>query len=243
MKTVNVVSKLTGVSVRTLHYYDSIGLLSPSSVTDAGYRLYDDDALLRLQNILLFRELQFSLKEIKGILDAPGFDRGKALEQQIKLLELQKEHIANLITFARGIKSTGATNMDFKAFDKSKIDDYAAQAKLQWGNTDAYKEYEKKAENRTESEQDRINAGLMEIFTRFGKIKEVSPESAEAQSLVKELKEYITEHFYTCTDEILLGLSSMYSGGGSMTENIDAAGGKGTGEFSARAIEVYCNKQ
>ena len=132
--------------------------------------------------------------------------------------------------------------MNFEAFDKSKINDYAAQAKLEWGNTDAYREYEKKAENRSESEQDKITAGLMEIFTRLGKLKDEAPESAKAQGLVKELKEYITEHFYTCTDEILSGLSSMYGGGGSMTDNIDAAGGKGTGEFSARAIEAYCKK-
>lgn len=133
--------------------------------------------------------------------------------------------------------------MDFKAFDKKKINEYSEQAKLEWGNTDAYKEYEQKSQNRTESEQERINAGLMEIFARFGKIKEKSPECAEAIALVKELKEYITEHFYNCTNEILLGLSSMYCGGGSMTDNIDAVGGKGTGDFSARAIEAFCKKQ
>jgi DNA-binding transcriptional MerR regulator len=243
MKTVNEVSKLTGVSVRTLHYYDSIGLLSPSKLTDSGYRLYDDKALLKLQNILLFRELQFPLKEIAKILQSPDFDRNKALEQQINLLELQKEHIANLITFARGIKITGADNMDFKAFDKSKIDEYTAQAKLQWGNTDAYREYEKKSKNRSEIEQNRISTGLMEIFARFGKIKDTPPESAEAQNLVKELKEYITKYFYNCTDEILFGLSSMYCGGGSMTDNIDAVGGKGTGEFSAKAIKFYCKSK
>lgn len=91
MKTVKEVSKLAGVSVRTLHYYDTIGLLKPTEVTGAGYRLYDDTALERLQAILLFRELEFSLKEIKNIMDSSGFDRRKALEQQIKLLELKRE--------------------------------------------------------------------------------------------------------------------------------------------------------
>ena len=79
MITVNEVSKLTGVSIRALHYYDTIGLLKPAAMTESGYRLYDDTALVRLQNILLFRELQFPLKEIKNILDSPAFDRGKAL--------------------------------------------------------------------------------------------------------------------------------------------------------------------
>ena len=91
--TVNEVSKLTGVSIRTLHYYDEIGLLHPSEITEAGYRLYDDTALERLQQILLFRELEFPLKEIKGVLDAPNFDRNRALEQQIELLTMKKEHL------------------------------------------------------------------------------------------------------------------------------------------------------
>lgn len=121
MRTVNEVSKLTGVSIRTLHYYDKIGLLSPSKVTEAGYRLYDDTALERLQQILLFRELEFSLKEIREILDSDKFDRNKALEQQIKLLTLKKEHLENLIRFARGIKQTGVKSMDFNVFDTKKL--------------------------------------------------------------------------------------------------------------------------
>lgn len=104
MKTVNEVSKISGVSIRALHHYDKIGLLSATEVTDAGYRLYDDAALERLQYILLFKALEFSLKEIKGILDSPDFDRSKALEQQIHLLELRKEHLQNLIDLASGIK-------------------------------------------------------------------------------------------------------------------------------------------
>ena len=147
MKTVNQVSKLTGVSVRTLHHYDAIGLLRPTEVTEAGYRLYDDTALERLQHIMLFRELEFPLKDIKGIVNGSNFDRNKALEQQIELLTLKKEHIENLITFARGIRGIGVKNMDFSAFDAKKLDEYAAQAKASWGKTDAYKEFEEKTKN------------------------------------------------------------------------------------------------
>ena len=100
MRTVKEVSKITGVSVRTLHHYDAIGLLKPTKVTEAGYRLYDDTALSRLQNILLFRELQFPLKEIKAILDSPDFDPSEAISQQIGLLELQYKHIGELIALA-----------------------------------------------------------------------------------------------------------------------------------------------
>ena len=128
MMTVHEVSELTGVSVRALHHYDQLGLLKPAEVTEAGYRLYDEDSLTRLQSILLFRELQFPLKDIGAILDSPSFDRNKALDQQIRLLELQKEHLDNLIDLARGMKLVGVKRMtDFTAFDTKKIDDYARE--------------------------------------------------------------------------------------------------------------------
>ena len=121
MKTVNEVSKLSGISVRTLHHYDEIGLLKPTSVTEAGYRLYDDTAMERLQHILLFRELQFPLRDIKEILDSPDFDRNKALEQQIELLAMKKEHLENLILFARGWKRLAATDMSRRCSDGADI--------------------------------------------------------------------------------------------------------------------------
>ena len=140
MKTVKQVSQLAGISVRTLHYYDSIGLLPPTQITQAGYRLYDDRALVRLQCILLFRQLQFPLREIKEILDSPAFDHTQALEQQIALLQLQKEHIQKLIDLAREILTIGVNRLDFSAFDTQTLQDYAAQAKALWGSTDAYQE-------------------------------------------------------------------------------------------------------
>lgn len=132
MRTVKEVSKLTGVSVRTLHYYDAIGLLEPTKVTDAGYRMYDDTALSRLQNILLFRELQFPLKEIKEILDSPNFNQEEAVAQQIKLLELQYKHIGELISFAREIQTKGVKIMNFEVFDAKEIEQYRAEVKSKW---------------------------------------------------------------------------------------------------------------
>ncbi len=134
MMTVNEASKLTGVSIRALQYYDTIGLLKPIEYTESGYRLYDDTSLERLQQILLFKELEFPLKEIKKIIDAPNFDRNKALEQQIELLTMKKEHLETLILFARGIKVMGVNYMDFKAFDTKKIDEYSKQAKKNNGD-------------------------------------------------------------------------------------------------------------
>ena len=240
MMTVNEVSKLTGVSIRTLQYYDKIGLLHPAKYTEAGYRLYDDAALETLQQILLFRELEFPLKEIKEIIGSPDFDRSKALGQQIELLKLKKEHIENLIELAKGIKLLGVRNLKFDAFDTRKIDEYAAQAKASWGQTPAYKEYEEKAKGRTKEEDKKIYQGMIDIFAEFGAIRKSDPASGEAQALVKKLQDYITEHMYTCTNEILSGLGKMYAGGGDFTKNIDNFGGEGTAEFASKAIEYYC---
>ncbi len=240
MMTVHEVSKLAGVSVRALHHYDRIGLLHPAEVSDAGYRLYDDTALERLQFILLFKELEFPLKEIREILDRPGFDRGKALKQQIALLEMRKEHLDNLIALARGIQTLGVKYMDFTAFDTKKMDEYAKQAKESWGHTAEYQEYEEKSRGRTKEQEQKMGIGLMAIFSEFGKQKEADPADAAVQALVKKLQDYISQHYYTCSKEILASLGTMYAAGGSMTQNIDAAGGDGTAEFAAKAIQVYC---
>ena len=256
MMTVNEVSKLTGVSIRTLQYYDKIGLLHPAEYTEAGYRLYDDAALETLQQILLFRELEFPLKDIKKIVGSPDFDRSRALEQQIELLTLKKEHLENLIDLANGLKLRGVRHLKFDAFDTRKIDEYAAQAKAAWGTTPAYKEFEQKSKGRTREDDQNIAQGLMDIFAEFGAIKDANlgtdkgadlgtnksadPASAETQALVKKLQDYITQHFYNCTKEILSGLGKMYAGGGDFTKNIDSYGGEGTAEFVHQAIEIYC---
>ena len=242
MMTVNEVSKLTGVSIRTLQYYDKIGLLHPAKYTESGYRLYDDAALEKLQQILLFRELEFPLKEIKAIINNPNFDRSKALEQQITLLTLKKEHLENLIDLARGIKMIGVNKMDFTAFDTSKIDEYAAQAKSLWGNTPEYREFEEKNKNRTAQEGQIISTQMMAIFYEFGTMLELAPDAGKVQSQVKKLQDFITINFYNCSDEILYSLGNMYAGGGDFTENIDKAGGEGTAEFVFQAIKIYCKK-
>ena len=241
MMTVHEVSRLTGVSIRTLQYYDRIGLLHPAEYTDAGYRLYDDAALETLQQILLFRELEFPLKDIQRIIQSPSFDRQKALDQQITLLELKKEHLDNLISLAREIKTTGVnTKMDFSAFDTKKMDEYAAKAKEAWGNTPAYQEYEQKAKGRSKEETREVSRQMMEIFAEFGAIRNGDPASPEARALVRKLRDFISEHYYTCTDQILSGLGQMYAAGGEMTANIDSCGGEGTAVFASQAIRVFC---
>lgn len=130
--------------------------------------------------------------------------------------------------------------MDFSAFDRSKQEAYAAEARRRWGNTDAYREYEEKTEGQTSDQQNAAAEGLMAIFARMGQVRHTSPNSAEAQALVHALQDYITEHYYTCTKQILRGLGMMYIAGDEMTANIDRAGGEGTAQFAHDAIEIYC---
>ena len=219
MMTVNEVSKWTGVSIRTLQYYDKIGLLRPVGRTEAGYRLYDDAVLERLQQILLFRELEFPLKDIQKIVENPAFDRQKALEQQITLLTLKKQHLEDLIGLAQKIRSTGGK---------------------EWGETPEYKEFEEKTAHKTEKEVKDMSSQLMDIVAAFGGMQSKDPADSEVQAQVKKLQEFITEHYYNCSKVILNQLGQMYGAGGAFTENINAAGGAGAAEFAQKAIEIYC---
>lgn len=242
MLTVKQLAQKCGVSVRTLHHYDAIGLLKPAQVTEAGYRLYDEAALERLYLILLFRELGFRLKDIRGILDAPDFDRNRVLEQQIALLERKQRHLESVTNMARGIKLMGVNYLEFEGFDVNKMDDYAEQAKTLYGKTDAYREFEQKEKSRTKAQSDAINGQVMDFFVRLGALRGQSPDSEAVQNWVRDLQAFFTANFYTCTPEILMSLGDMYAGGGAMTENIDAAGGEGTGAFAREAIACYCKK-
>lgn len=240
MMNIGELSALSHVSIRTLRHYDKLGLLKPARVTEAGYRQYDEAALQRLHTILLFRELEFSLNDIKRILDAPDFDPSDALEKQITLLTMRREHIDNLILLARGLKAKGMKHMDFSAFDTRKIDDYAAQAKAAWGKTDAWQEYESRGNTKEQNKQS--GEALMALFAAFGKRRDIDPASDEAQAMVQQLRDFITANFYTCTVPVLHGLADMYDGGGDFTANIDKAGGQGTAAFIAQAMREYCRQ-
>ena len=242
MRTVKDVSKLTGVSVRTLHYYDAIGLLTPTKVTDAGYRLYDDTALSRLQSILLFRELQFSLKEIKEFLDSPAFNQEETIAQQIKLLELQYKHIGELISFAREIQTKGVKTMNFEVFDINEIEQYKAEVKSKWGNSKAYQEYEQRVVSHSEHNDSKFVNEIMSLFTDLGAMKQLPPTDKAVQEKIAALQAYINENFYTCSNDILKELGEMYVCDDRFKKNIDRFGGEGTAKFVREAIFVYCEK-
>ncbi len=242
MMTVNEVSKLTGVSTRTLQYYDKIGLLKPAEYTESGYRLYDDATLEKLQQILLFRELEFPLKDIKNIVNRFDFDKRKALEQHIELLELKKEHIENLLNMCKYLKARGVGYLNFTAFDSSKLNEYSKRAKEQWGQTPEYKEFAEKSKNWSKEYENSLMNNFMKFFDEFGTMKEMDPASEEVQKQVKRVQDFITENMYTCSNDILYGLGAGYASGGEFTENIDKMGGTGTAEFIYQAIKIYCKR-
>lgn len=241
MYTVKEVNRRTGVSVRALHHYDKTGLLKPSGLTSSGYRLYDDTALQRLHSILMFREVGFSLNEIKEILDAPDFDPDKALSQQIKLLELQRERIGKMISLANEMRKKGGNVMDFDMFKNVELDSFKEEVKAKWGGTAAYEEYQAKTADRTSAELDGTANALMGIFAEIGALKQTSPDSEAVREKIAELQKFITDNYYNCTNEILQGLGQMYAADKRFKANIDKAGGEGTAEFAAKAILAYCN--
>ena len=244
MRTVHEVSELAHLSVRTLRHYDKIGLLKPSGRSEAGYRLYSDDDLARLQQIMLFRELEFSLADIGAILDSPGFDRDKALDQQIELLELRREHIGSLIDMAKALRGGEESTLEFEPFDTSKLDEYAEQAKASWGKTPQWKEYEDKWAGRPKEEQVAMGKSLMELFVPFGRMSAegADPSCEEALAQVAKIQAFIAENYYDCTNEILAGLGQAYGSGGDFTRNINAAAGPGAAEFAAAAVRAYCER-
>ena len=239
---INEVAKLTGVTVRTLHYYDEIGLLKPSLVTEAGYRLYDENDLETLQQILFFRELDFPLSEIKEIMTNPNYKKQEALIKHKELLMKKRNHLNKLIQLVDDTME-GASNMSFKEFDTTEIErakkEYAKEVKERWGDTDAYKESEDKTKSYDSKKWQMMNADCEAIFAEFAKIKDREPDCKGARELVQRWQEYISANFYTCTKEILAGLGLMYVADERFKNYLDQFG-EGTAAFLSAAIAAYC---
>lgn len=237
-------AKLTGVSVRTLHFYDEIGLLKPSSVDEQnGYRFYDECSLTRMQEILFYRELDFPLKEIRMILSSPDYDKQNALKEQKQLLTLKKERLERLISALDGAMKGEIVNMN--VFDNSefeaKREEYAKEAKEKWGDTAAYKESAEKTADYSADRWEQINSVMNDKIAEFAdcKRKGFAPDSKQAQALAKNWQDFITENYYTCTKEILASLGEMYVADQRFLKNIDRHG-NGTARFMSDAIKAYC---
>ena len=225
-----------GVSVRTLHYYDEIGLLKPSEVdAQNGYRFYDERSLERMHEILFYRELDFSLKTIAQILSSPDYDKQQALTWQRKLLFAKKERLERLIDALDSLEKGEVFMKPNNEYEDLK-NKYAEEVRQRWGSTDAYKESQQRNTDFSQA------ASLLDaVFEEFAELDRsgISPDNEAAKIQVEKLQRCITDNFYTCTNEILAGLGQMYAADVRFKNNIDKHG-EGTAEFVSQCIKSYC---
>lgn len=233
-------SLLTKVSVRTLHYYDEIGLLKPDEVDrENGYRYYGERAFEKMLEILFLRELGFPLKSIKEILSSPTYNKKEAFRKQKELLKLKKERIEKMISVLEEAEKGELKIMTIdNSYEKTRKQ-YEAEVKEKWGNTDAYKESQQKTAIYSKEKWNDVSSGLDEVIAEFAKAKAEGKTAEDSTSLAEKLQQYITDNFYTCTKEILAGLGEMYVLDERFKENIDKHG-EGTAEFMREAIGIYC---
>lgn len=240
MLNINEVAKLCGITVRSLHYYEEIGLLEPAEYASNGYRKYNDESISKLQQILFFKELDLPLKQIKKIMDSPAYDKKAALKKHKELLYLKRDRINNIIGLID--ESIGKNNLSLKEFDMTEIkkltQEYAEEARRRWGNTDAYKQSIQKTKRYTEKDWEIIENQSADIFKAFASCMDNKDESKKTDDLVKEWQGYITNNFYDCTDEILSGLADIYVTDERFKKNIEKYG-TGLAEFISKSIKSY----
>ncbi|ARI78951.1 MerR family transcriptional regulator [Halobacillus mangrovi] len=251
MYKVREVADLAGISVRTLHHYDHIGLLNPVRTGENGYRLYGEEELARLQQILFFREMDFTLDKIKQILDNPDFDQEQALNTHRKILMEKRNRLDRIIdsveqTLQALEGGRKMSNKDrFEPFDKSEMEahqkKYEKEVKERWGGSDAYKESKKKAASYTEEDWKRIQEEGYEIDRQIIARMNQGPEDQEVQRLIGEKRQHITDNFYHCTPEIFRGLADMYVNDPRFTKNIDKLK-EGYAAFLQKAMHAYCDQ-
>ncbi|WP_019423462.1 MerR family transcriptional regulator [Paenibacillus sp. OSY-SE] len=248
---VKEVANLVGISVRSLHHYDEIGLLKPDTVTPAGYRLYSDDNLATLQQVLFFKEIGFSLEDIKQILGQPNFDRKHALQVHRELLLKKKERIEDIIrTVDRTITSLeGGIVMKkkemFEGFDMAEIEahqrKYAEEAREKYGRdvVDCTMERTSKYAN---DDWAAIMASQAAIYNKLIAAMEQGPADPQVQAAVGEWRRHITNNFYDCTLDIFRGLGDLYIADDRFTKSIDQYQ-SGLAQFMREAMHIYCDNE
>lgn len=242
--TVKKVSEVAAVSIRTLHHYDEIGLLKPARKTASGYRLYTEEDLERLQQVLFFRELGFGLSEIKDIIDSPGFNRRQALLRHRQLLLERQERLARLIrsvnrtleAMERGIQMEAKEMFD--GFDQSQ---YEEEVRQRWGNTKAYEESAQRTKTYTKEDWDAIQKETAEITEGIASLMDRGPSDPEVQKWIRRHHQQINERFYTCPSEMYRGLGDTYVEDSRFAANYDKVK-PGLAEFMRAAMHAYCDR-
>lgn len=241
--TVGAVAALTGLTVRALHHYDAIGLVTPHRRSSTGYRLYGHGDIQRLQEVLYFRELGVGLKDIMQIVDSPGYQRQEALRQHRQLLEAKVGRLRLLIgTIDKAIESE-ETGMALSAQEMLEIfgdhdpTAFRTEAAERWGETDAFarsasriRGYTRQDWRRLQGEAEAISAGLIDLAAAG-----IAPDDPAVASLVDQHRKHITTWFYPCDAETHAGLGRVYLNDERFREQIDSAG-EGLADYLAAAI-------
>ena len=246
MYTIKEIADLAGVTTRTLRYYDQIGLVKPVEVGENGYRYYDHENLLQLQQVLFFRELNLPLKEIQYILSRPDFQLLPALENHRKALQKQVNRIKKLLETVENtiLSLEGNNNMAekdlFNGFDESQ---YEEEARELWGDTPQYKESRRKWSSYTYDQKEEIKKEGGRITLRMvSEEPNVSPDDPEVQAAVGDYYEYLNKYFYTCEVEFLRNLADMWVEDPRFAINYERIR-EGGAAFVREAVHIYCDSK
>jgi DNA-binding transcriptional MerR regulator len=226
MHTVGELSELAGVTVRTLHHYDEVGLLCPSERSEAGYRLYSYADVGRLQEIIVWRQLGFSLAEIQRLLDDPGHDRIQALRRQRELVEHELERLgatARALDDAISAHQNGTRLEVAKMFERFDPVEYEAEVRERWGHTGAYLESTRRTAQYGEQEWAQIRAESEQLVNDFAQLMAADePATGEpARAVAERHRQQISRRFYPCSPTMHCGLAEMYISDQRFTDNYE----------------------
>jgi MerR family transcriptional regulator, thiopeptide resistance regulator len=243
------VARISGVSVRALHHYGEIGLLVPVARSAAGYRVYDDDSLFRLQQIIINRELGYSLKEIRRLLDDPSFDAEQSLVAQREQLSRRARATAEMIKAVdRALEILNAQHtdesIDMKAiFDGFDPKAYESEAQERWGHTDAYKESARRTQSYTAEDWKRLKEEQDGIYRAVAAAMEEGQRADDegVMSLAEQHRLSIDQWFYACTHDMHGALADMYEADARFAQNIDKYA-EGLTSFLASAIRANARR-
>jgi MerR family transcriptional regulator, thiopeptide resistance regulator len=215
MKTVGEVAELAGVTVRTLHHYDELGLLSPSDRSEAGYRLYSYADLARLQEILIWRQVGFALSEIQALLDDPAHDRIGALERQRELVDREVERLgalAGAIEAALEAERGGTRLLEDTMFEGFDATQYEDEVRERWGDTDAYQESARRTRGYGDAEWKAIQSESDAILSELVSLMQAGEpaDGPQARALAERHRKHISRWFYPCSPAMHRGLGEMY---------------------------------
>lgn len=244
--TIKKLADLAGVSVRTLHYYDEIGLLNPSFIGDNGYRCYEEKELLKLQQILFFRELDFPLEKIREIINTPNFHALAALKDQKELLKLKKKRLEKLLTLIdktmKDLQQKNEIKNPEELYDPFKDKDYLKykdEVEERWGNTEAYKQSMVQVKKMTKAQMVKLKEDGKKATQELADAMDKGVEHGEVQALIERHYQGIN-FFYNCSLEMYRNLGKMYVDDPRFTAYYDKFR-PGLASFMREAIEYYCS--